>query len=265
MMQSPGFKVFVASALGAFIGSLVGLQLMPMFWWVGMLAGGLVGYVAFDAKAVMRSVAVAYRQTRYVLAQLRAEVVSGGRQLARAMLSTGRLVSGMIVLGLSWTAPYVIITYIVKTHGISPNSFATWFMDGANPWSVLLVAASLNIGIGVIVLFGGVFLADELYGPHVTDENVLRTLRLYSNPTAVLCYWLPRGVILSLTFLSVFFWKLFRLVHSDRRLLCGLDAATGAAAGTYFHNPLVGALVGGLFGLLNYELVSKRWLKLVSA
>lgn len=39
---------------------------------------------------------------------------------------------------------------------------------------------------------------------------------------------------------------LLRLIHSEIRLLCGIDAAIGAAAGYYFHNGIVGAMIGKL-------------------
>lgn len=58
-------------------------------------------------------------------------------------------------------------------------------------------------------------------------------------------------------------WKLFKLIHSQKRLICFVDAVIGGTIGFYYHNPLVGAAVGGLLGMVNYELVSVRWLKLV--
>ena len=57
----------------------------------------------------------------------------------------------------------------------------------------------------------------------------------------------------------------FILVHSELRLLCGVDAAIGALVGFLIGSVVLGALAGGLLGLLNYELVSKRWLKCVPA
>lgn len=47
------------------------------------------------------------------------------------------------------------------------------------------------------------------------------------------------------------------------RLLCSLDAALGAAIGYWLGNALIGALAGGILGHANFEVVSKRWLKLV--
>ncbi len=56
---------------------------------------------------------------------------------------------------------------------------------------------------------------------------------------------------------------LFFIIHSDERLLCLVDAATGAAiGGYYFGNAALGGLTGAIIGLVNYEIVSKRILKL---
>ena len=57
----------------------------------------------------------------------------------------------------------------------------------------------------------------------------------------------------------------FILIHSDELTLCAVDAAIGASL-VYFWfagSPLTGAVTGGLFGILNYEVVSKRLLKIL--
>jgi uncharacterized membrane protein len=44
-----------------------------------------------------------------------------------------------------------------------------------------------------------------------------------------------------------------------------VDAVFGVIVGWKFGNPLLGAIVGGVLGVINYQLVSIRWLKLVPA
>ena len=60
-----------------------------------------------------------------------------------------------------------------------------------------------------------------------------------------------------------FLWTLFKLVHSDIRVLCAFDAAIGTWIGWAAGSALIGALAGGTLGVLSYYLVSVRWLKLV--
>jgi hypothetical protein len=64
-------------------------------------------------------------------------------------------------------------------------------------------------------------------------------------------------------FIGFLFCKLIRLIHSELRLLCGVDAAIGAGIGFFFNAPVVGAVVGGMFGVFNFEIVSIRWMKVV--
>jgi len=76
------------------------------------------------------------------------------------------------------------------------------------------------------------------------------------------------GVIL----LAKFSWTLFKLIHSQERLICGVDSALGVLAAYFlFVNGahsigeicaiiLSGGLLGAVLGVVNFELVSKRLL-----
>jgi hypothetical protein len=62
-------------------------------------------------------------------------------------------------------------------------------------------------------------------------------------------------------------WKIcktcFISIHSEIRLLCMTDAILGVLAGYYSGHALIGGIVGAILGVFNYELISKRALKLV--
>ena len=63
---------------------------------------------------------------------------------------------------------------------------------------------------------------------------------------------------------SILFIKyLFIMIHSDLRLLCGIDTAIGTITGYLGDNALIGATVGDALDTINLEIISKRWLKLV--
>lgn len=59
-----------------------------------------------------------------------------------------------------------------------------------------------------------------------------------------------------------FFKLAFINIHSDIRLLCGVDSALGATAGYLLGNALYGGLIGVMFGLINYYVISIKVLKL---
>ncbi|MBX4205497.1 MAG: hypothetical protein KW788_04960 [Candidatus Doudnabacteria bacterium] len=98
------------------------------------------------------------------------------------------------------------------------------------------------------------------------------------NPLKVYLWHLPRGIFFAVrwmvlglpqalafclravSFLKRFSVFLFREIHSDVRLLCACDASIGAAIGYFTGNAVIGGIAGGIFGVLNYEVVSKRLL-----
>ena len=55
-------QIFVACALGAFIGTLVGLQLNQLFWWVGALVGAGVAYIGYNLNKVIATIPIAWRR-----------------------------------------------------------------------------------------------------------------------------------------------------------------------------------------------------------
>ncbi|MGH7936402.1 MAG: hypothetical protein ACREF8_05285, partial [Chthoniobacterales bacterium] len=65
--------------------------------------------------------------------------------------------------------------------------------------------------------------------------------------------------------LAMFVAGVFIHVHSERRTLCFVDATLGAALGYSFGSAIIGAVAGAVLGVVNYELISVRWLKLASA
>ena len=65
--------------------------------------------------------------------------------------------------------------------------------------------------------------------------------------------------------IGLFVKTVFILIHSEERLLCMIDAVIGAGIGYSFESALIGALVGGIIGVLNFEILSKRILHLVPA
>lgn len=71
-----------------------------------------------------------------------------------------------------------------------------------------------------------------------------------------------RAIFAIFKVLVSFLWKLFKLIHSDVRVLCLIDGAIGGVIGYLFGQPLIGAVFGAAFGMLNYRVVSIWWLKL---
>ncbi|MFH0828834.1 MAG: hypothetical protein V1907_01495 [Candidatus Kerfeldbacteria bacterium] len=266
---------------GAFIGSLVGLQLAPMFWWVGMLVGGVVGYFAYNAGEVLRAVPRAWQMARAVWWQiLGVDYAEAFRQFGRTCvhvllaLGLGALIIPAVVLCATAVGIVWVMEVVVALTRFLPAS--PWVYAFGTPQDLM---ATLFISLIVGGFIAAVALVvwsdsrdwDELKIFLRQRKGWVALLLLYkASPLGWLTWYLPKLLWLVLPLLPAaaqaivaFWWTLFKLIHSNQRLLCGVDAAIGAAVGIFAHNPLVGALVGGVVGVLNFELISKRWLKLV--
>jgi hypothetical protein len=233
-------KVFFACALGAFVGALVALQINHNFWWVGLLAGFSVGYLTYEFKKITTAVPEAWNAT----------------------------ISFRWHLNKEWWRWY-------------PKAFAAGASLGTvAALPMLVVALVLHSKVGLYCSLEMIIMPAVMLAPNVikledhdaTQEKVNQFLR--ANGVRVWGWIVPKGILggvwrilclipASAFAIGRFFQYLFKLTHTEIRLLCGVDAAIGAAIGFYFHNAFIGAIVGGLWGVMNFELFSIRLLKLV--
>lgn len=247
-------KVFFASALGAGIGALVALEVVSWLWWVGLLVGGLVGYLSYEFKAVLAALPKAWRAARGWQTP-----PHYWRNVGWVWLGITGAISGLAVLVhiLFWSQGIEAIADVSGT-GIA----------------ILLLSA-----VAFVVVAPALLMGEEVPSPVVFGK----TLLYWSSPLTLFFYHLPRGLwwiirrtpkavavaaiaigrglVAFVRFLPQFGWQVFIRIHSEMRILCGTDAALGAAVGYFAGSALLGAVVGGLFGVVNYALVTERWLR----
>lgn len=240
-------KVSMACALGGGIGAFIALQTWQPLWWVGTLVGGLVGYLAYEFDEVRRAILLAWQRA------------TGWRPnwewwgMFRRLFPTIMLGAPSQLL-LPFLALAVLVTRIDRVLGVS----------------IIGLTAFLCIGFGYMLTSATIKRRSNL--PNLLQEHrKANAFRLYFwvFPRAMAKgAWLvvtrgPGCVSRGAVTIAKFFRYLFILIHSEERLLCSLDAALGAAIGYWLGNALIGALAGGILGHANFEVVSKRWLKLV--
>lgn len=256
-------KVAVACAIGAWIGTFVALEASPMFWWIGLIVGGLVGYLSYEGHEVAKAVPAAYRAAR------------GWQPPPLYWKSVG--LSALLWGGI---ALYGVLPLLAML-AFSPQALLT------PTGSVEVLVSLLGIIMGALVgfwLFVYLLLQRMYFGARELKwrAEINRDLLTYiycSTPPLLLFWHLPRGTgrvlqripaatriaaigtVAFLRFLCRFGWELFLRVHSEVRLLCGVDALLGTAVGYFAGSALVGAIVGGLIGLVNYTLVTEMWLR----
>jgi hypothetical protein len=243
-MDTRTLKIFMACAFGALVGATVALQLSPIFWWVGMLAGGLVGYLTYDLREVGRAIVTAGREVwgKFFFALPSLEDVKAIFYTTAATLHLLILIALFSELIFYLVAPFDFIEafkLFVTVVGLFstaclPMVIGLYFIEGTTASQKIIVAKDVIHRINLI--YGGIYLVP---------------------------YLLIKETILFLAKTPRFVYRVFILVHSEFRLLCGFDAALGAAIGYFAGSATLGALIGGVAGVINYELVSKRWLKLV--
>jgi hypothetical protein len=262
-MSRTTVKVFLACAIGSFIGTVVALQVNQNFWWTGLLVGALVGYLAYEFKKVVAAVPVAWQEATSWWPE---------EEWWKVFWKSGIQIAN---IGLIVSTPLSIVFFF-------------------SPPQPIKTTCSLQIAVLVacippaFAVSTGFLLAAAL--PHESLKRDLMAMEMWPNFLRVYLWIIPQlllwtvpkylflGIWLVLKLapaaakalyratkaLGRFFWHLLVLIHSENRLLCFVDAAIGVATGyRFFHSAILGALIGGLWGALNFEVLSIRVLKLV--
>jgi hypothetical protein len=254
-------KIFVACAFGGGIGTVVALQVHLYLWWLGLIVGGFVGYISYEFKTVLSAIRIAGVK----VFEFRPNWQKISRNSAMTIL---------IVLGLSWC--FIIIFAGMFILGIEPG-------DKDPPeWAIIsLLLFSSLFGAIPIAMASEKLEMDFLFIERKDTSELWRAI-LYMNPISYCFYWTPLGLFLfvknilpilfahtlkginrAISKICLFVKTAFVLIHSEIRLLCLFDAAIGTGIGYLAGSPIIGAIAGGLIGVLNYEIISKRILHLV--
>jgi len=248
------FKIFVSCALGAFIGSLVALQSNQYLWWVGLIIGGLAGYLSYEFKAVCQAVVSVWQAVASVQWKRKRE------EYAENFFNAFNFMMSLVF----WALPLAFIFVFFSENRYSDSEIALWR-------SFCIISETYLFMLVFFFFLSVLFVFFEDQSPFKEEKR-----EFYSVEKVLLFYFfLPKWILLGVKFLLVrvlfasipfilpFLRRFFFLIHSQERLLCAFDAALGAGIGYLCGNPFVGALCGGILGVANFEIVSRRILKLV--
>jgi hypothetical protein len=252
-------RIFLACALGGGIGSFSALQFAPWLGWLGLIVGGFTGYISYDFREIIRAIPIAWRLTvGFRPTQFQKYFVLFMLSMASNLFffaTVGMMIDSRKMIPAQWDIKSSLGFLLLY-------SFITLF-------AAVFKAASMNFK----------FIEGEEETSDIPAENLrlMKFLACYMSPLAALFYWPVRAaywtfkkiweVVLRTPRIALTAYAFAKTVlvitHSEIRLLCLLDSAVGAAIGWYFSNALIGAFAGGIFGVLNYEIFSKRVFKLV--
>jgi len=252
------FGVCLSCLIGAGLGTFIALEVNPLFWWVGPIVGGLTGYLSYEWRKVGSAVLSAYSAAHGVVIPA---------YFWREM-GLGLLVGFSFFL---WAFLFCAgMDYII------PSRHSSW-------WSTALIMGLLVMVIGLVM---GAFsfndvrvgyskneastfeclrcLAWNFWPPYVAFLLVGALVALAVNILVSIPCWIKKMVLSFVRlgiFIKCFVVQVFLRIHSEMRLLCGVDSLLGACVGYHFGSVVLGSLAGAIFGLLNYVVVTKGWLE----
>ena len=252
--------VALACFAGALIGALIALELAAHFSWgtyawpLGALLGGGIAYLTYDITALWSGITRAFD-----------EVVGWQpdprwwKAYAKGIMYFSGAMSGAIF----WIfACMIFLLELPNTAGILDFN---WLIGAFYVSVVAFLFFSAVAALGSLT-------KQELGKMECRVQEFKQLFRYTNHITAPFwaahyCFkgirWLFVHAPSAAALIGRFVKTAFRYVHSDIRMLCFVDAALGASAGVYFGSALIGGIIGLILGVINYEVISVRVLKLV--
>lgn len=262
-MRKETWSIMLACALGAFIGALFAIEIQSRFalgsylWPFGALLGGIIAWCAVDFKPLCSGIARSYRVS-----------AMPGKFCWKAAIAW---ILGFWSLAGSSTALCIALIFFIGTPPVNPS--LSWILVYTIPmmlWSVSL--AGILVFIVLSAIFPFICFQRKNESKSEYEERMKKDIKTgfglldSYNPISLLILVI-RFSSLAVRFvgreIGRFVARVFIYVHSERRTLCFVDATLGAGIGFFCGSAIIGVVAGAALGVVNYELVSVRWLKLV--
>lgn len=231
----------VASALGALTGGILA-SAMGHFWLLGVVLGGLIGYLTYGLPDVIAAAPAVWRQVRV------------WRPLTEGM---GRLMFW------SFTGTFMVaLTTLAFAFGL------IWAGSGVHgiPGPTLRGMATMTTIVAPTAAFTILVLFSTVAGFNERTRlaGVCRQMAVYGNPVSAV-FWVVYGTASALWYLLGlipdglrFVPALLHTIYSDKRLIAGVSAFGGAAFGALTGMLATGALVAGVLYVLQHKLIYTR-------
>ena len=274
--MSQSFKIFISCAIGAAIGAFVSLDLhLPIL--LGILTGGAIGYVLYEFKSVLKATASTWKTMKgWRLSPYLFTKIGWRYCLTQSLHGLIWLLWGITLLAISISMLYLALSMTTRE---TENENVLQFSLGCGLLVFLALGTALTtigaLASACIFLFSWGEIREAVREGNI-DSRIEKGISYFRewNPFTQLIVEIPlalfEGVLMGasetrrgLRWCRSFIWTVFVKIHSERRLICGVDAALGAGIGCYAGSAIAGAIAGGLLGVANYHIVSIRWLKLV--
>ncbi len=289
-MRENYWEIAKSCFIGAVVCTAVAFLFAPHLFWVGTLAGFCTGYLSYRFSDILESIPRSVSIAR-IQSQRRFWQVKKGLSQFWGWIKKPHPYLLFSILG----APSGIITLYLLFRAYPPATDA----------EIAQVVAFIGVGFIFALAAPALLVAFTIYGAshhkfgkkiassEVTPEQIgyrysrvyslaLRGLLIFLYEILLTLVWrlwkrLAIGITYCFYFISKFLWILFKFIHSRERVLCGVDAAI---AGTFTYLVCInthllpretslivflGGVMGAVLGLLNYALISKRFIPWIEA
>lgn len=266
--MSEKLKAFVVGCFGGGIGSLVALEASPYLWWLGLIVGGLVGYIGYDPRAALstfRSISRAEFRTRVV-------------PVARAAIQFLVVIAVVFIYVTALMGPWIYLGYLTDqpcllSVAIGFGSImcfcgaAGFFRDvldvDIDPTKLTRNTEDPPVLVWVKNVFWGS--SDFVNWKEAWRDNPL-TIALLVVPlctlgaAAILVTMLCMLIVLLSIACGNAIAKTFVAIHSDARVVAAFFSTLGALAGYFAGSVFVGAATGGLLAVIDLAFLRQRLL-----
>lgn len=261
-MENRVWRIFICCLLCAGIGTLISLEINHYFWWVGVLAGGFLVYLSYDFKKVITIAPKAWNLAKGCKIDW--------HKIGLTIKDIIVYIISIIGFSLNFFVPFALFISSMDFYGKISQSLPT----------TLVVCFICALILTLLFILGkNESPCDKRYmGIRQQTKSLLRSnfFRVYfyllpksilwcikKTPYAIVA--IMKGICHASPILAKFIKHLFILIHSEWRLLCAIDSSIGILVGYLCGNIFIGAIAGGVFGVLDYEIFSKRILKIAIA
>lgn len=261
-------KISLPCFTGAVGGWFVAMYLDPTHsWWAGLI-GAIVAfflsYFSYEFKTVLKAV----KDTWKKLTGIKIDWARIGIVIATEMMFMGYIVAVfwisffskmpktnndlLVFLGVIIVVASLMICLVTMLDAMtskrdtnySTNEELSVFLKHGNP--VSLVRYIFLLILSIIFLLG--------YFIKFTPKMVQKIPSFIEKTTET--------ILMTFGVLWAFIWNVYKQIHSEIRLIVGVDGGMGCAAGYFLlDNPFLGGLVAIVLGLINYYIISLRVLK----
>lgn len=296
------WKIACACFAGGMFCVATAFVVNPYYWWLGIFAGIMGGYVAYEFRKVCRALSVVIRTVGQRSSTAMKIAIPSAIKKAIMWFSKPHYF-GYLAVFLSATIYFFGIIPIIEQDFKSDQTYNNAFIYVAFFYCTFIVTQ----GVVVVLAWAGSVFGDRSYWYpflvpggvcHGGDAEKIKSLEkdgLVQKPLTYMSVvrWFLLGIVVIARFLAWTLWKEIALfiwfivsafgatlkeviitIHSDMRILCALNGTLGGVISYVYLGPYVttsveqamvvffGGVLGALFGAMSYRCVTKKILPL---